>query len=135
MRVLLTGGMGFIGSHTAVELIENGHDPVIYDNLSNSDDSVVERIYAITGVRPAFVQADIRDKDAMQRALSEHQIDAVIHFAGLKAVGESCVKPLEYYDNNVNGTLVLLDAMRTVGVKCLIFPVRQPCMERLNFCP
>lgn len=121
MRVLLTGGMGFIGSHTAVEMIENGFEPVIYDNLCNSSLEVIDAIERITGKRPAFVNADIRDKTAMIKALEDYEIEAVVHFAGLKAVGESCVKPLEYYDNNVNGTLVLLDAMRQVGVKRIIF--------------
>lgn len=119
MNILLTGGMGFIGSHTAVVLLEAGHDVVLFDNLSNSDRSVLDRIEAITGRRPSFIEGDIRDAAAMEKALEG--IDAVIHFAGLKAVGESVVKPIEYYDNNVNGTLVLLAAMRKKGVKRIIF--------------
>ena len=119
MKLLLTGGMGFIGSHTAVVLLEAGHDVVLYDNLSNADPSVLERIEIITGRRPTFIEGDIRNGQAMQSALAG--IDAVIHFAGLKAVGESVSKPIEYYDNNVHGTLVLLDAMKKTGVRRLIF--------------
>lgn len=119
MNILLTGGMGFIGSHTAVVLLEAGHNVVLYDNLSNSDASVLDRLETITGRRPIFIEGDIRDGLAMQKALAN--IDVVIHFAGLKAVGESVHKPIEYYDNNVNGTLVLLDAMMKAGVRRLIF--------------
>lgn len=119
MNILLTGGMGFIGSHTAVVLIEAGHDVVLFDNLSNADRSVLDRIETITGRRPVFIEGDIRDAAAMEKALDG--VDAVIHFAGLKAVGESVSKPVEYYDNNVNGTLVLLAAMRRKGVNRIIF--------------
>ena len=119
MKILLTGGMGFIGSHTAVVLLEAGHDVVLFDNLSNADRSVLDRLETITGRRPAFIEGDIRDKVAMTAALEG--VDAVIHFAGLKAVGESVHKPIEYYDNNVHGTLVLLEAMRETSVKRLIF--------------
>ena len=119
MKILPTGGMGFIGSHTAVVLLEAGHDVVLFDNLSNADRSVLDRLETITGRRPAFIEGDIRDKAAMTAALEG--ADAVIHFAGLKAVGESVHKPIEYYDNNVHGTLVLLEAMRETGVKRLIF--------------
>lgn len=121
MRVLLTGGTGYIGSHTAVCLIESGHVPVIYDNLSNSKPEVVDAIETITGVRPIFIKGDIRDKNALITAMREHAIEAVIHFAGLKAVGESCEKPLLYYDNNIGGTVALLQAMQECGVKRLIF--------------
>ena len=121
MRILLTGGTGFIGSHTAALLLEAGHDVVLYDNLSNSRAEVVDRLERITGRRPVLVVGDIRDEEAMRRALNEHRIEAVIHFAGLKAVGESVEKPLEYYDNNIVGTLRLLEAMRAEGVKSLIF--------------
>lgn len=119
MNILLTGGMGFIGSHTAVVLLEVGHNVVLYDNLSNSNASVLDRLETITGRRPTFIEGDIRDGLAMQKALAN--IDVVIHFAGLKAVGESVHKPIEYYDNNINGTLVLLDAMMKAGVRRLIF--------------
>lgn len=121
MRVLLTGGMGFIGSHTAVVLQEAGHEPVLFDNLSNADRSVANRIERITGRAPQFIEGDIRDGALLEKVLREEAVDAVIHFAGLKAVGESVVKPLEYFDNNLTGTLRLLEAMRASGVKRLIF--------------
>ncbi|RJX75523.1 UDP-glucose 4-epimerase GalE [Vibrio sinensis] len=121
MNVLVTGGMGYIGSHTCIQMINAGMTPVIFDNLYNSKSTVLERIEAVSGVKPTFIQGDIRDKAAVVKALSENSIQAVIHFAGLKAVGESVEKPLEYYDNNVHGTLVLVDAMREVGVKSLVF--------------
>lgn len=121
MRILLTGGMGFIGSHTAVVLLEAGHHVVLFDNLSNADRSVAERVTRIAGRAPVFVEGDIRDRDALERVLRDENIDTVIHFAGLKAVGESVTKPLEYYDNNVTGSLRLLEAMRATGVKRLIF--------------
>ncbi len=113
--------MGYIGSHTCVQMIEAGLEPVIFDNLCNSKAAVLDRIEALTKVRPQFVEGDIRDKAALDTLFSEHEIEAVIHFAGLKAVGESVEKPLEYYDNNVNGTLVLVSAMKTAGVNSLIF--------------
>lgn len=119
MKLLLTGGMGFIGSHTAVCLLDAGYDVVIFDNLSNSDKSVLDCIETITHKRPEFIEGDIRDANSMVNALAG--VDVVIHFAGLKSVGESVNKPIEYYDNNVNGTLVLLAAMREAGVKHLIF--------------
>lgn len=119
MKILLTGGMGFIGSHTAAVLLDAGYDVVLYDNLSNADRSVLDRLEIIAGRRPQFIEGDIRDKESMTAALSG--IDAVIHFAGLKAVGESVHKPIEYFDNNVHGTLVLLEAMRAAGVSRLIF--------------
>lgn len=121
MRVLVTGGMGYIGSHTCIQMIEAGMTPVILDNLDNSKQTVLERIEAVSGTRPLFYQGDVRDKSFLNHVFSEQQIDAVIHFAGLKAVGESVEKPLEYYDNNVNGTLVLVDAMREAGVTSLVF--------------
>ncbi|BCN26102.1 UDP-glucose 4-epimerase GalE [Vibrio alfacsensis] len=121
MKVLVTGGMGYIGSHTCIQMIEAGMTPVILDNLYNSKPTVLERIKKVCGTKPEFIQADIRDKAALVEAMKTHGIDAVIHFAGLKAVGESVAKPLEYYDNNVNGTLVLVDAMREAGVKSMVF--------------
>ena len=121
MKILLTGGMGFIGSHTAVVLQEAGHIPVLFDNLSNAAPSVVERIERITRHAPKFIEGDIRDGALLEKVLREEAIDAVIHFAGLKSVGESVEKPLEYFDNNLTGTLRLLEAMRATGVKRLIF--------------
>lgn len=121
MKIFLTGGTGFIGSHTAVVLLEAGHDVILYDNLSNSDACVVNRIEEITGKRPLFIEGDIRNETALEKALSESKPDAVIHFAGLKAVGESVSKPLEYYDNNIVGTLRLLQAMKKTGISRLIF--------------
>lgn len=122
MRVLLTGGMGFIGSHTAVSLLEAGHEPILYDNLSNADRSVVDRIGRITGHTPTFIEGDIRDGALLKQVLRNEHIEAVIHFAGLKAVGESVGKPLEYFDNNVSGTIKLLEAMRSVGSSSVPLP-------------
>ena len=119
--VLLTGGMGYIGSHTAVVLIEAGVEVVLYDNLTNSNFSVLDRIEEIVGKRPNFVKGDIRDREKLQQVLMDYSVEAVIHFAGLKAVGESVAMPLDYYDNNVNGTLVLCMAMSDVGVKKIVF--------------
>ena len=121
MAILVTGGTGYIGSHTVVELIREGRQTVIVDNLSNSSRKVLERIETITGERPAFYEADIRDRQALGKIFEENEISAVIHFAGLKAVGQSVSIPWEYYDNNVTGTLTLLDVMRINGVKNLIF--------------
>ena len=106
--ILVTGGAGFIGSHTVVELLESGYDVTVVDNLCNSCEEALRRVRAITGKDFRFYNADIRDRDAMEKVFTENDIGAVIHFAGLKAVGESCRKPLEYYDNNIYGTLVLL---------------------------
>ena len=121
MRILLTGGAGFIGSHTAVEMTQAGHDVVIFDNFCNSDATVLDRLETILGKRLAFEEGDIRDYDRIRDVLEKHQIEAVVHFAGLKAVGESCEKPLEYFDNNITGTLVLLQAMKSLGIKRIIF--------------
>ena len=119
--VLLTGGTGYIGSHTCVELIAAGWTPVLLDNLCNSSALVLDRIEAIAGRRPAFVQADLNDRAAIDRVFNDHPVEAVIHFAGLKAVGESVADPIRYYENNVAGTLVLIDAMRRHGVGKLVF--------------
>lgn len=121
MRILLTGGTGYIGSHTALALVAHGHEVVLLDNLSNSRADVVERLQEIAGRSFALVVRDIRDTGAVQRIILEHDIEAVIHFAGLKAVGESIAKPLIYYDNNVCGTLSLLQAMAACKVKTLVF--------------
>jgi UDP-glucose 4-epimerase len=121
MNILVTGGAGYIGSITCVQLIAAGHRPVIVDNLANAKVTVLDRIERVAGTRPAFVQGDIRDRALLARTLRDEKIDAVIHFAGLKAVGESVAQPLAYYDNNVNGTLVLIDAMRGAGVRTMVF--------------
>ena len=121
MTILVTGGAGYIGSHTCIELIEAGYDVVIVDNFYNSCPEAVKRVEKIVGKEIKVYEADIRDAQAMKEIFEKEDIFAVIHFAGLKAVGESVAKPLEYYDNNVNGTLVLCDAMRNAGVKNIIF--------------
>ena len=121
MRVLVTGGAGYIGSHTCVELLNAGHEIVVVDNFVNSKPEALEAIRTITGKDFAFVEADLRDRAAMDRLFEDHAVDAVIHFAGLKAVGESVAKPLEYYDNNLYGFIVLAEAMRAHGVKMLVF--------------
>ncbi len=121
MNILLTGGAGYIGSHTIIELDKAGHSVVVVDNLVNSNPIALERVAKITGKQIPFYKADVRDREAMQRVFDENQFDAVIHFAGLKAVGESVEKPLEYYENNMNATFVLLDVMRTNGCKNIIF--------------
>ncbi|MGH8397653.1 MAG: UDP-glucose 4-epimerase GalE [Gammaproteobacteria bacterium] len=121
MRTLVTGGTGYIGSHTCVELLTAGHEVVIADNLSNSSDLVLGRIEEITGKRPVFFKLDMRDSAGLERLLAEQPIDAVIHFAGVKAVAESVTDPLKYYDNNVAGSLKLLDAVREHGVKTFVF--------------
>lgn len=121
MAILITGGTGFIGSHTCVCLTEAGYDVVIVDNYYNSSPKSLERIRELCGKDVKFYECDIRDKAGLQRVFAENKIDAVIHFAGLKAVGESCQKPLEYYDNNVNGTLCLCDVMRQNGCKNIVF--------------
>jgi len=119
--VLVTGGAGYIGSHACVALIEAGHTVAIVDNLCNSNVEVVDRLERITGLAPVFVQGDIRDAACLDQIFTEHPITAVMHFAGLKAVGESVAKPLEYYDNNVVGTLELLAAMERADVRHLVF--------------
>ena len=121
MKVLLTGGTGFIGSHTSVETIEKGYDVVIADDLSNSEESVIDRIEQITGKRPTFYNIDVADEETVDKLFAEQKIDAVIHFAGFKAVGESVEKPLEYYSNNLKTTLTLLKVMKKHQVKNFIF--------------
>ncbi|MCC8192681.1 MAG: UDP-glucose 4-epimerase GalE [Ruminococcus sp.] len=119
--ILVTGGAGFIGSHTSVELLEAGYNIVIVDNFSNSKPEALNRIKKITGKDFKFYEADLLDLDAMNKIFSENEIDAVIHFAGLKAVGESVEKPVEYYHNNITGTLMLITAMKAAGVKKIVF--------------
>ena len=121
MSVLVTGGAGYIGSHTCVELLNEGYEVVVIDNLCNSSKESLTRVEEITGKQVKFYEADIRDKDVLDRIFSDEDIEAVIHFAGLKAVGESVAKPLEYYFNNITGTLVLCDIMRKHNVKNMVF--------------
>ncbi len=121
MRILVTGGAGYIGSHTCIELLEQGHEVVVVDNLCNSSKVSLERVEAITGKTVAFYEADLLDREALEKIFAKEAIDAVIHFAGLKAVGESVAKPLEYYHNNITGTLILCDVMRAHHVKNIIF--------------
>jgi UDP-glucose 4-epimerase len=121
MKILVTGGAGYIGSHTCIELVSAGHEVVIVDNLCNSKLSVLRRIEKIAGKAFAFAQVDVRDQENLETVFAEHKPDAVIHFAGLKAVGESVQQPLQYYDNNVTGSLVLFRVMAKFGVKTLVF--------------
>ena len=136
--ILVTGGSGYIGSHTCVALAQAGHEFLILDNLHNSRADVVERLATLCGRRPAFVAGDVRDADLLDRLFAEHPVSAVIHFAGLKAVRESVEIPLAYYDNNVRGTLTLLAAMRRGGIRTFVFsssatvygdPARLPIRE------
>ncbi|MBR5737765.1 MAG: UDP-glucose 4-epimerase GalE [Verrucomicrobia bacterium] len=120
-KILLTGGAGYIGSHTAVELLEAGYEVLCVDNCYNSSPDALKRVEKITGKPVKFYQNDILDADAMHRIFSENKIDAVIHFAGLKAVGESVSVPLKYYHNNISGTVVLCEAMQEAGVKRIVF--------------
>ena len=119
--ILVTGGAGYIGSHTVVQLIAAGHDLLILDNFSNSSPKVLDRIFTISGSRPQVIEGDIRDPVLLKRIFSEYPIDAVIHFAGLKAVGESVAQPIRYFDNNVVGSLRLFEAMAEANVKTLVF--------------
>ncbi len=121
MKILVTGGAGYIGSHTSVELLNAGHEVVCIDNLMNSKYEAVKRVEKITGKKIKFYEGDIRDRQILNKIFTENKIDAVINFAGFKAVGESCAKPLEYYENNIGGLLVLCFAMRDHGVKNLVF--------------
>lgn len=121
MKILLCGGAGYIGSHTIIELDKAGHDVVVVDNLDNSNPKGLERVAEIIGKKIPFYKVDIRDAEPLAKVFEEHKIDAVIHFAGLKAVGESVAKPLEYYHNNMTGTFILVDVMRKHGCKNIIF--------------
>ena len=138
MNVLLTGGAGYIGSHTAVECLAAGHEVVVFDNLSNSSVKSLDRMARIAGRPAAFVEGDIRDRTALRAVFTRHAIDAVVHFAGLKAVGESVEKPLLYYDNNIAGSIALFEVMAEAGVKSVVFsssatvygdPARVPITE------
>ncbi len=121
MSVLVTGGAGYIGSHTCIEMIKAGYDIVVIDNLDNSNKESLKRVEEIVGSKIKFYENDVRNREALTRIFSENKIDAVIHFAGLKAVGESVAKPIEYYDNNLISTIVLLEVMREFGVKKFVF--------------
>lgn len=121
MKILVTGGAGYIGSHTCVELIEKGYEVVVVDNFYNSSPKSLERVKTITGKSVKLYEGDIRDKALLERIFSENDIDWVIHFAGLKAVGESCAKPILYYDNNIGGTLALVEVMAEHGCKKIVF--------------
>lgn len=121
MAILVTGGAGYIGSHTCLELLNAGYEVVVADNLCNSSRESLVRVEEITGKTPAFYEVDIRDREKLEQVFEKEQIEAVIHFAGLKAVGESVYKPLEYYHNNITGTLVLCDVMRNHRVKSIVF--------------
>ena len=121
MSVLVTGGAGYIGSHTVVELLNAGQELVIVDNFSNSKPEVLNRIEAITGKVPTFYEVDVLDREALDAVFAKEEIDSVIHFAGYKAVGESVAKPIEYYHNNITSSLVLCDVMRNHGVKKIVF--------------
>ena len=121
MKILVTGGAGFIGSHTCVELLNSGYEIVIVDNLYNSSEKSLDRVKELTGKDFAFYPYDIRDKENMRKVFEEHKIDACIHFAGLKAVGESCREPLMYYDNNIGGTLALCEVMAEYNCKKIVF--------------
>lgn len=140
MNVLLTGGAGYIGTHTCVELLNAGHTAVIVDNFSNSCPEAVRRVEEITGKKVPLIEADVCDNEAMEKVFSTNKIDAVIHFAGLKAVGESCEKPVEYYRNNIDSTLSLLETMKKYGVKNFVFsssatvygtPISVPLVETM----
>ena len=141
MEILVTGGAGYIGSHTCVEMIEAGYEPIIVDNLYNSSREAVKRVEEITGRKLTFYEADLLDQDAIDAIFAKHDIKSVIHFAGYKAVGESVAKPIEYYHNNITGTLMLCDVMRQHNVKNLVFsssatvygdPERLPITEDLK---
>ena len=121
MAILVTGGAGYIGSHTSIELIKSGYDVIILDNFYNSKPEALNRIKKISGGDFKFYECDIRDKAGLDKVFAENDIEAVIHFAGLKAVGESCRKPLEYYENNIGGTVTLCEAMRDAGCKKIVF--------------
>ncbi len=121
MKVLVTGGAGYIGSHTCLELLESGHQVVVIDNLCNSNPESLNRVQELTGKSLEFYEGDVRDEGLLRKIFAEHAVDCVIHFAGLKAVGESVAMPWEYYDNNLNSTLVLTKVMKEMGVKKLIF--------------
>lgn len=131
MAVLVTGGAGYIGSHTVVQLLESGREVVIVDDLSNSSPKVIDRIEAITGKRPKFYEVNILNEEKMDKIFRENKIDSVIHFAGFKAVGESVAKPLAYYTNNLTTTLIILNLMKNMEFVILYSVLLQLYMETL----
>lgn len=133
--ILLTGGAGYIGSHTAIELLACGHDVLLLDNFSNSSQRVLGRLKKIVGRPVDCVRADVRDATELERIFSNHAVDAVIHFAALKSVGESCAAPLDYFDNNIGGTISLLRAMRVVGINRLVFSSSATVYGHPECCP
>ena len=135
MNVLVTGGAGYIGSHTCLELLESGYGVVVIDNLCNSNPKSLERVQQLTGKALKFYEGDVRDEGLLRKIFSENEIGCVIHFAGLKAVGESVAKPWEYYDNNLNSTLVLTKVMKEAGMKNLIFSSSATVYTADNECP
>jgi len=144
MKILVTGGAGYIGSHTAVELLSAGYEVVIVDDLSNSSADVIDRIKEITGKEVSFYKCDINSKDAMRAIFSHENIEAVIHFAAYKAVGESCRLPIKYYSNNIAGTIALLEVMNEYKCKKIVFsssatvygePEKNPMTEDLPLHP
>ena len=135
MKILVTGGAGFIGSHTCVELLNSGYEIVIVDNLYNSSEKSLDRVKELTGKDFAFYPYDIRDKENMRKIFEDHKIDACIHFAGLKAVGESCREPLMYYDNNIGGTLALCEVMAEYGCKKIVFSSSATVYGNSNISP
>lgn len=135
MAVLVTGGAGYIGSHTVVQLLENGREVVIVDDLSNSSPKVIDRIEAITGKRPKFYEVNILDEEKMEEIFKENSIDSVIHFAGFKAVGESVAKPLAYYTNNLTTTLIVLNLMKKYGVRNFVFSSSATVYGDPHTCP
>ncbi len=135
MKILLTGGAGFIATHTCVELCAAGHDPVIVDNYVNSCPEAIRRVEQIVGRPVPHYEADVADREAMNRIFDENKFDAVIHFAGLKAVGESVQQPLRYYRNNLDSTLTLCEVMQAHGVKRIVFPPPPRCTATSPWCP
>lgn len=135
MNILVTGGLGFIGSHTCVDLLARGNEVTILDNLDNSQKGTLKAIEEITGKLPAFVEGDVRDGSTLRTVLRDHQIDAVIHFAALKSVGESWKRPLDYFDNNISGTITLLQAMEDTGVRNFVFSSSATVYGDPDFCP
>ena len=134
-KILVTGGAGYIGSHTCVELLQAGHEVIVFDNLSNSSEESLNRVQDIAQKSLTFVQGDIRNADELDRVFQSHSIDAVIHFAGLKAVGESQEKPLIYFDNNIAGSIQLVNSMEKAGVYTLVFSSSATVYDEANISP